>query len=129
VVKESEAKRRYFLELGGSMALYVLAIAGPLSLAGSMEQGLARTLLLVAPAISVFVVVWVIARQFRRMDEFVRLRSLEGIAVAGAVTAGLALTYGLLETVGFPRLSMFWVWGSMGFVWGTHSCLRSVFAR
>jgi hypothetical protein len=115
-VKESEAKRRYFLELGGSMALYVLAIAGPLSLAGSMEQGLARTLLLVAPAISVFVVVWVIARQFRRMDEFVRLRSLEGIAVAGAVTAGLALTYGLLETVGFPRLSMFWVWGSMGFV-------------
>ena len=128
-MKESEAKRRYFLELGGSMALYVLAIAGPLSLAGSMEHGLARTLLLIAPAISVFVVVWVIARQFRRMDEFIRLRSLESIAFAGAVTAGLALTYGLLETVGFPRLSMFWVWGSMGFVWGTHSCLRSVFTR
>jgi len=128
-MKESEAKRRYFLELGGSMALYVLAIAGPLSLAESMEPGLARTLLLIAPAISVFVVVWVIARQFRRMDEFIRLRSLESIAVAGAVTAGLALTYGLLESVGFPRLSMFWVWGSMGFVWGTHSCLRCVFSR
>lgn len=128
-MKEREAKRRYFLELGGAMALYVAAIAGPLSLAEPLEAGWTRTLLLIATAIPVFLVVWVIARQFRRMDEFIRLRSLESIAIAGAVTAGLALTYGLLETVGFPKLSMFWVWASMGFVWGTHACLRSLFSR
>ena len=51
-----------------------------------------------------------------------RLRSLEGLAVAAAVTAGLTLTYGFLESAGFPKLSMFWVWGVMGPVWGAHAC-------
>ncbi len=63
------------------------------------------------------------------MDEFVRLRSLESIAVAAAVTAGLTFTYGFLESAGFPRLSMFWVWGIMGFTWGIHTCLRGFLSR
>jgi hypothetical protein len=128
-MKEREAKRRYFLELGGAMALYLVGIAGPLSLAEPLESGWMRTFLLIATAIPVFIVVWVIARQFRRTDEFVRLRALEGIAFAGGITAGLALTYGLLETVGFPKLSMFWVWASMGIFWGTHACLRNLINR
>ncbi len=128
-MKEREAKRRYFLELGGAMALYLAGIAGPLSLAEPLEAGWMRTLLLIAAVIPVFVTVWVIARQFGRTDEFVRLRAFEGIAFAGGITAGLALTYGLLETVGFPKLSMFWVWASMGFFWGTHNCLRCLFSR
>ena len=82
---------------------------------------MARTLLLISPAIPVMLAVWAIARHFRRMDEFVRLRSLEGLAIAAAVTAGLSLTYGFLESAGFPKLSMFWVWGVMGLVWGAHS--------
>jgi hypothetical protein len=73
--------------------------------------------------------VWAIARHFRRMDEFVRMRSLESLAVAAAITAGLSLTYGFLESAGFPKLSMFWVWGVMGLVWGAHACLRCVLTR
>jgi hypothetical protein len=63
------------------------------------------------------------------MDEFMRLRSLEGIAIAAAVTAGLSLSYGFLESAGFPRVSMFWVWGVMGVTWALHTCLRCVFSR
>jgi hypothetical protein len=77
----------------------------------------------------VFVLVWVIARQFQRSDEFVRLRSLESIALAAGVTAGVTFTYGFLEQAGFPKLSMFTVWGVMGFTWGAHSILRSYFAK
>jgi len=73
--------------------------------------------------------VWAIARHFGRMDEFVRLRSLEGLAIAAAVTAGLTFTYGFLETAGFPKVSMFWVWGIMGSVWALYSSLRCVFSR
>jgi hypothetical protein len=62
------------------------------------------------------------------MDEFQRLRALESIAVAAAVTAGLTFTYGFLEGLGFPRLSMFWVWGITGITWGLHSCLRGRFS-
>lgn len=41
----------------------------------------------------------------------------------------LARRSGFLETAGFPRLSMFWVWGVMGALWGAHTCLRGLFTR
>jgi hypothetical protein len=126
---EREAKRRYFTEMLIVMALYVGALTIALRVGNGLEPGLAKTLVTLLPAIPVFLMVWVISRQFRRADEFVRLRSLESIAVAAGVTAGLTFTYGFLENIGFPRLSMFWVWGIMGFTWGTHSCLRCLWAK
>jgi hypothetical protein len=126
---EREAKRKYFWELGLSLLLYVAVLMGSLYFAEQLQPGLARTLIVLTPAIPIFINVWVIARQFRRMDEFVRLRSLESIAVAAAITAGVTFTYGFLESAGFPRQSMFWVWGIMGFTWGMHTCLRRLFAK
>jgi len=126
---EREAKRKYFWELGLSGLLYAVVLVVSLRLAEKMEPGPLRTLIVLAPAIPIFLCVWVIARQFARMDEFVRLRSLESIAVAAAVTAGLSFTYGFLESAGFPRLSMFWVWGVLGATWGAHTCLRGLFAK
>jgi hypothetical protein len=43
-----------------------------------------------------------------------RLRLLETIGVAAAITAGFCVTYGFLEGVGYPRLSMFTVWTVLG---------------
>lgn len=126
---EREANKKYQIELAASMTLYVVVLMGSIYLSKSMEPGALRTLLLITPAIPVFLSVWVIARHFRRMDEFIRLRSLESLSIAVAVTAGLSVTYGFLESAGFPRLSMFWVWGVMGIVWGAHACLRCVIAR
>jgi hypothetical protein len=126
---EREATRKYLIEFGSSMALYLAVLAVSLFIAKDMAPGIARTLLLVAPLVPILLIVWAIARQFRRLDEFMRLRTLESLAIAAAVTAGVTFTYGFLENAGFPRLSMFWVWGVMGFVWGAHSCLRSVFTK
>ena len=126
---EREAKRKYHWELGLTMALYIATLLASMTFSKDLEPGLARTLMASLPAIPVLLFVWVMARQFRRMDEFVRLRSLESIAVAAAVTAGLTFTYGFLEDAGFPRLSMFWVWGVMGLTWGVHSALRCRFSR
>ncbi len=128
-MKEREANRKYQLELGASMLLYSGVLIGSLYLAKPMEAGWERTLLLLTPGLPVFLAVWAIARHFRRMDEFMRLRSLESLAVAAAITAGLSVTYGFLESAGFPKLSMFWVWGVMGLVWGAHACLRCLFTR
>ena len=59
-------------------------------------------------------------RHFGRIDEYQRMRMLENVALASAVTAGLTFTYGFLETAGYPKLSMFTVWivlcGSVGLV-------------
>lgn len=126
---ERDAKRKYYWELGLGLVFYVAVLSVSLRTVDRLHPGFLRTVVALAPAIPVFAVVWVIARSFRRMDEFVRLRSLESIAVAAAVTAGVTFTYGFLESAGFPRQSMFWVWGIMGFTWGTHSCLCRLFAR
>jgi hypothetical protein len=126
---ERDVRRKYRWELGGALAIYTVVLFGSLTLAQKAEPGTLRTLLLAAPMIPVMLAVWVIARQFRRMDEFVRLRSLESVALAAAVTAGWTLTYGFLENAGFPKLSMFWVWPVMGAVWSTHSLLRRALNR
>jgi hypothetical protein len=126
---ERDVRRKYHLELGATLAAYVVVLFGSLTLGKTMEAGPLRTALLLTPTIPIAFGIWAVARQFRRMDEFVRLRSLEGLAIAAAVTAGLSLTYGFLEGAGFPRLSMFWVWPVMGFVWGVFQCLRNLCSR
>jgi len=128
-MKEKEGNRRYKVELGISMVLYMLALFGSLYYAKPMEEGAARTLLLLLPVIPMALAVWAIARHFGRMDEYLRLRSLEGLAVAAAITAGLSVTYGFLESAGFPKVTMFWVWTVMGFVWGAYACLRCLISR
>lgn len=126
---EREALKRYRLELSAAMVVYVATLFGSISVGKPMEPGLGRTLLLLSPAIPLLLAIWAIVRQFGRMDEFVRLRSLENFAIAGAVTAGLTFTYGFLETAGFPKLSMFWVWGLMGATWAAVAGLRCLVAR
>jgi hypothetical protein len=106
---EREANRKYRLELGGAMLLYIAVLFGSIQVGKAMEPGAARTLVLLSPAIPLVIAIWTIVRHFGRMDEFIRLRSLEGFAIAGAVTAGVTFTYGFLEGAGFPKLSMFWV--------------------
>ena len=128
-MKEREGNRKYRLELFSAMAAYMLVLFGSISIAKGMDENLARTLLLITPIIPLMLAVWAIARHFRRMDEYMRLRSLESIAIGAAVTCALSLTYGFLESAGFPKLSMFWVWPVMGFAWGLHACLRCVFTR
>jgi len=128
-MKEREANRQYRLELFSAMLAYMLVLVGSIYIGKGMDPGAARTLLLITPVVPLMLAVWAIARHFGRMDEFLRLRSLEGLAVAAAVTAGLTFTYGFLESTGFPKVSMFWVWGIMGGVWGLYSALRCALSR
>jgi len=128
-MKEREANRQYRLELFSAMLAYMVVLIGSIYLSKRMDEGTARTLLLITPVLPLMLAVWAIARHFRRMDEFMRLRSLEGLAIAAAVTAGLTFTYGFLESAGFPKQSMFWVWGIMGTTWGLYTVLRCAFSR
>jgi hypothetical protein len=128
-MKERDANRQYRLELFSALIAYMLVLIGSIYLAKGMDPGTARTVVLITPVIPLMLAVWAIARHFRRMDEFMRLRSLEGLAVAAGVTAALTFTYGFLESAGFPKISMFWVWGVIGGVWAAHTALRCLFSR
>lgn len=126
---EKRIARVYFRELGGSMLVYCALLFGAIHFGRPMEEGVARVLVLASPMIGFCLAVWAVARQMRRVDEFIRQTTLETLAIAAAVTAGLSFTYGFLETAGYPRLSMFTVWPVMGAVWGAVTCIRNWIGR
>jgi hypothetical protein len=128
-MRERESTRKYLLEFGGATALYLVVLTVSLSAAKGLDDGPGRTLLLLSPMIPVALMLWAFMRQLGRVDEFVKLRSLQALALAGGVTGGFALTWGFLENAGFPRLSMFTVWMVFGGSWAVASVAHGVYCR
>jgi hypothetical protein len=126
---EKKVKRAYHRDLGLSMAVYIVLLFGAIHFGRPMDAGILRTGILVTPMIGFGLMIWTIARQFARIDEYQRLKMLESVAIATAITAGLSFTYGFLETAGFPRLSMFTVWMVLCGSWGLVCIVRSLLAR
>ena len=126
---EKRINRVYLREFFGAMFVYMLLLVAASKLGRPMADGVARTLALASPMIGVLLVIWAIARHFRRVDEFVRLYTLENMAIAAAVTSGLTFTYGFLENAGYPLLSMFIVLPVMFGVWGLVTCVRALVDR
>jgi len=127
--KMHSSRRSYLLELGGSFALYGAVLAASVTYVNSMPDSPLRTAISVSPMLPLMLGICAVVRQFRRIDEYLRLKSMEDVLIAAAVTAGATFTYGFLENVGFPRLSMFTVWPLMGGVWGLSSCVRGMLER
>jgi hypothetical protein len=117
---EKRVGRVYVREMMGSMLLYAVLLMAAIRWGRPMEEGPARTLVLLSPMIGFGLALWAIARHFGRIDEYIRMRLLENVAIAAGITAGLSFTYGFLETAGYPKLSMFTVWcvlcGAVGVV-------------
>lgn len=112
-----EKNLQYGTELGGALAIYAVTVVVSVRLATSLAGGFSRDVAAALPMLGVLLAIWAIVRHFRRVDEYVRKTILEHLGIAAAVTAGWTLTYGFLENVGFPRLSMFVVWPVMAGVW------------
>ena len=107
---EKRVAKMYFRELFGSLALYTVLLVAAITFGRPMAPGALRTAVLLSPMIGFGAAIWAIVRQIQRVDEYVRMRLLENVSLAAAITAGLTFSYGFLETAGFPKLSMFTVW-------------------
>ena len=68
---------------------------------------LAVALIPVLPVIGVFIAV---LRLLLATDELQRRIYIESLAIAGGITALLAVSYGLIESPGVPNLSAWWTW-------------------
>lgn len=124
-MRANEAAKRSAMELTASIAIYAAILIPAMMVGPAMEAGTLRTVVMLSPMLGFMLALWAVVRQLRRIDEFLRLRTLENIAMAAAVTAGATFTYGFLENVGYPRLSMFVVWPLMGAVWALVALLRN----
>lgn len=112
-----KARASYLRELFGSLAIYIVLLLPSIFYGRELEPGAFKTALLTCPMIGFVMMIWAIARHFRRIDEYQRLIMLETFALAAALTAALTFTYGFMENAGYPRLSMFSVWGVMCSSW------------
>jgi len=120
---------RYFAEMSAAFLLYAVVLVAVHRFGFPLPKGILKTLVLVSPTLPFLLIVWAVVRQFRRLDEYGRLVSLESIAIAFGVTAGWVITYGFMENAGYPRLSMFSVWMVMMSAWAVSAIVRCVAGR
>ena len=126
---EQRVARAYRIDLWTAIAVYVVLLLASIRYGRPMDDGLLRTVVLLAPMIGFGLMIRAIARHVARIDEYQRLRMLESVALAFAITGAVTFSYGFLETAGFPKLSMFSVWIVMGASWGLVGIVRGVAAR
>lgn len=111
-------KTRFFVEFGASMAAYVVMLVASLLIVGSgTVAGTWATILSLTPMLPALGVAVAVTRQLRASDELQRRIQLEALSLAFAGTALITFSYGFLENVGYPKLSMFFVWPLMAILW------------
>jgi hypothetical protein len=96
--------KRYLKELSTTMVIYGVMLVGSIELLTHVD--VARP--------------WrdrIVLRELRRMDELQRRLQLEALGFSFAGTAILTCSYGFLEGLGYPRLSMFTVWPILAVLW------------
>ncbi len=116
---QQQVNRRYFIELFGSLAVYIVLLVAVNLIAdriGTANRPL-LIVLAVTPMIPVIFTVAAIVRYLSACDELERQIQLTSLAVTVGATAFITFTYGFLEGAGFPRLSMFAVWPVMAAAW------------
>src|SRR6218665_3002392 len=111
-------KHRFVVAFSISMIGYmVILIASVLVLNAEVVEGNWNTIVALTPMVPGFAVAFSVMRQVRISDELQRRIQLEALSLAFGGTALVTFSYGFLETVGYPKLSMFFVWPIMAVFW------------
>jgi len=119
-MRQCRVERQYLLEMLLSAALTVGAVGLSAWLMQSMTpDDPMRLPAALLPVVPILLMAGAIVRVFLRSDEYRKRRMLEGLALGAAIASVGGLIYGLLESVGLPRLPMAWAWVVIG---GTFGC-------
>jgi hypothetical protein len=108
-----EWNKRYLFEYVIALAFCWASAGICIPLAQAATSNGISLLWMAAPAVAILLMAFVVYRHFLRIDEFLRRVMVESFAVAGAVASVWTLGYALFELAGFPRISIWWVWGSL----------------
>ena len=110
--------RQYLKELAATLLVYGAMLFGSIELLTHVQIARPwRDLVALGPMLPAAATAWVILRELRRMDELQRRIQLEALGFSFAGTAILTFSYGFLEGLGYPRLSMFTVWPLLAALW------------
>jgi hypothetical protein len=110
--------RQYTLELSAALAIYAALLVGSIELLQHVALASPwRDAVALSPMVAAVAVPWIVLREMRRMDELQVRIQFEALGFAFAGTAILTFSYGFLEGLGYPKLSMFTVWPILAVLW------------
>ena len=110
--------RQYSMELTAALLVYGLMLVGSITLLMHVDVARPwRDVIALSPMLPAAAMAWVVLRELRRMDELQRRIQLEALGFSFAGTAILTFSYGFLEGLGYPKLSMFTVWPILAVLW------------
>ncbi|MEH6491882.1 hypothetical protein [Halopseudomonas sp.] len=118
-------RRRFIYEFGFTMLAYLLSVVVSSQLLTTSQGAIASITLALLPVPFLCLMAAAVVRQLRRMDELGQRIQLEALGLAFVGSALVTFSYGFLETAGFPRLSMFYVWPLMGSLWAL-GCILAI---
>ena len=115
-------RNRFFLiQFSIAMTVYAIAVIVSSLLLDQLPEGPIRILCALIPVAPMVAVAITVIRSVLQLDELARRVHLEAMSMAFIGTVLLTFSYGFLETAGFPRLSMFFVWPILGTLWALGS--------
>jgi hypothetical protein len=106
----------YFIELLSAHILFFAIYFISAVVWKKMPTGLGQMLVLCSPVLPVCLMLVAVVRYYRWSDEYQRQQMLENWALTAAITFLWTFAYGLLESVGWPHLSLIWICPAMGVV-------------
>jgi hypothetical protein len=113
--------KRYLREFIYSMSAYVFTLITSIIMVGFLADypmNPARIIVALAPIIPVIFMIVAFLRYLNGIDELQQRIQLLAIGFAAGTTSLLAFSYGFLENVGFPPISLMWVFPVMVGLWG-----------
>ncbi|MEM8978149.1 MAG: hypothetical protein AAGD04_01570 [Pseudomonadota bacterium] len=108
--------RGFSLMIVGLIAYVAALFVSNTLLSQDVSQPL-RIVVVLLPMLPAAFLCGVIVFAIRGLDEMQRKLQFEALALSLAGTALLTFSYGFLEGVGFPKMSMFVVWPLMAVLW------------
>ena len=107
------AGRTYLIEFGIVAALYTLAVIARPWFTGLTQDPTLRFLAMALPVVPIWLMLVVVIRYYRPVDELETQKLLENVAIAAGVMACLTTSYAVLEDAGLPRLALTWAWPTL----------------
>ena len=113
--------KRYLRQFIYSMVAYVITLSISLIALGWFADygiNLARVIIALTPVVPVVSMIYSFLRYLSNVDELQQRIQLLAIGFAAGTTSLLTFSYGFLENVGFPSISLLWVFPIMILLWG-----------
>jgi hypothetical protein len=118
----------YIVELIADQALYVLlALARPWLMAHAPDHE-TKLLAAASPSVAIWLMLLVVYRYYRRIDEFEKQKFLETIAISFGIGSCLLVTYSFLTDAGLAWIAITWAWPTLAVSWALTTAIMH-FAR